>query len=303
MNGREKMIYALLDKNIGDTLGLIYFSDKARDEEELERTELLYTSDIVDLDDIRLALRPWIALEVNKEREYYRRVPEIKEYLETGKLDNVFYTRIHPTEALKEVESFYESFTFLRHLGCVDIELPFDFWQDIKDRVVYDCDVYNYLERRYTRPVVDIVYSYKSLDTDEKKFLKEFEEIGTRDKKYEYLKKNLPNVSQDVLDFLPLWYRLSIKISKDQIKPQNNLEYKNTGSLGGDRDIEREIKERFIQTFKLGTVYSGSEIKSMIREIYEDLGVEKTPKISDIQNYFVTTSVSNISSYRIELRK
>ena len=296
------MIYALLDKNI-ETLGLIYFSDKIRNEEELERTELLYTSDIVSLEDIRLTLRPWLALEINKEKNYYRNVPEIKEFLETGELD-VFYTRIHQIDAVKEIEDFLNSWKFLRSLGCIDDNTPFDFWPDIKDKVLYDCDVYNYLVKRFTRPVVDIVYSYKSLNIDEKKLLKEFSEIGTRDKKYEYLKRNLPNVSRDVLDFLPLWYRLSIKISNGQKKQSiNNLEYKNTGSLGGDRNIEKDLKEKFIQTFKLGSIYSGPEIKSMIKEIYENLGVNKTPKISDLQNYFVITNVSNISSYRIDLRK
>ena len=165
------MIYALLDKNI-ETLGLIYFSDKTRNEEELEKTELLYTSDIVSLEDIRLTLRPWLALEINKEKNYYRNVPEIKEFLETGELD-IFYTRIHQIDAVKEIEDFLDSWKFLRSLGCIDDNTPFDFWPDIKDKVLYDCDVYNYLVKRFTRPVVDIVYSYKSLNIDEKKFLKE----------------------------------------------------------------------------------------------------------------------------------
>ena len=52
------MIYAILDKTNED----IYFTDTPRTEEELDYTELLYTSDLITLEDIQRDLRPWICL-------------------------------------------------------------------------------------------------------------------------------------------------------------------------------------------------------------------------------------------------
>ncbi len=263
-------------------------------------------SDLVSLDDIKHNLRPWIVLETaNEDKNLYKNVPEIKEYLETGKL-NIFYTKINQSYALDEIKYFKKSWTFLHDtLECINQIPKPDNLNDIINNIIYDCDVYNYLENVYGPSTVDIVYAYKSLKYDEKEFLNDFSKINTRDKKYDFLEKNLQTLDPEVIEFLPLWYRLSCKISNG-IKPQEkeNLEYKNTRNLGNtDNNIQEKLKNKFIQTFKLGNTYTGQEIKNMVRNIYEDLGIKKTPKISDLQDYFVITSVSISSSYRIDLRK
>lgn len=288
------MIYAILDK----TNGAIYFTDTPRTEEEQDFTELLYTSDIVTPEDIQRDLRPWICLR-STSRTYYHNVPEIKTYLESGNTAE-FYTRVYPSEVKSEIERFIRDYEFLVSLGCLNsgphITQPIH-------KLIYDCDIYNYLSEVYGKESVEVVYSYRSLGRDEKNFLLEFTKQGTRDKKLSWVEKNIGTLNQAVLDFLPGWYRLSLRTVGNKINSEI-LEYRNHELIGGNNEVgQKQLKDIFFDTFKLGETYTGQEIKEKIQTIYSELGITKTPKISDLSEYFEITSVSIKSSYRIDLRK
>lgn len=288
------MIYAILDK----TNEAVYFADTPRTEEELDYTELLYTSDSITLEDIQRDLRPWICLR-STTRTYYHNVPEIKTYLESGNTAE-FYTRVYPSEVKSEIERFIRDYEFLVSLGCLN-SCP-HITQPISE-LIYDCDIYNYLSEVYGKESVEVVYSYRSLGRDEKNFLLEFTKQGTRDKKLSWVEKNIGTLNQTVLDFLPGWYRLSLRMVGNKIN-QETLEYKNHELIGGDNEVgQKQLKDIFFDTFKLGETYTGQEIKEKMQTIYGELGITKTPKISDLSEYFEITSVSIKSSYRIDLRK
>lgn len=288
------MIYAILDK----TNKAIYFTDAPRTEEELDYTELLYTSDSITLEDIQRDLRPWICLR-STTRTYYHNVPEIKTYLESGNTAE-FYTRVYPSEVKSEIERFIQDYEFLVSLGCFNSGPHIT--QPIPE-LIYDCDIYNYLSEVYGKESVEVVNSYRSLGRDEKNFLLEFTKQGTRDKKLSWVEKNIGTLNQAVLDFLPGWYRLSLRIVGNKINHEM-LEYKNHELIGGNSEVgQKQLKDIFFDTFKLGETYTGQEIKEKIQKIYGELGITKTPKISDLSEYFEITSVSIKSSYRIDLRK
>lgn len=295
------MIYAILDK----TLGEIYFTDKKRCDDELETTELLYMSDSITLDDVKEKLRPWINLEI-RERDYYRNSPEIKKYIETSKV-SYSYTKIYPQDIDREINQFFEDCKFLSQLGSLKNSIYKVDIEKIRDRIEYDCDIYNYLENILGKDDVDTVCFYRLLDPCCKKFLSEFVGIGTRDKRSEYLKRSLvPQNNPEVLEFLPLWYRLDYKMSGGYKKSNESseLEYKRNKQLGNiEPNIEDKIRGEFFEVFKLGMVFSGHEIKKMIQEIYDSNGIKRTAKISDLYDYFEVTNVSSASSYRIDLRK
>lgn len=289
-----KMIYAILDK----TNKAVYFADTPRTEEELDYTELLYTSDSITLEDIQRDLRPWICLR-STSRIYYHNVPEIKTYLESGNTAE-FYTRVYPSEVKSEIERFIQDYEFLVSLGCLNSGPHIT--QPIPE-LIYDCDIYNYLSEVYGKESVEVVYSYRSLGRDEKNFLLEFTKQGTRDKKLSWVEKNIGTLNQAVLDFLPGWYRLSLRTIGNKINHET-LEYKNHELIGGNNEVrQKQLKDIFFDTFKLGETYTGQEIKEKIQTIYGELGITKTPKISDLTEYFEITSVSIKSSYRIDLRK
>ena len=50
--------------------------------------------------------------------------------------------------------------------------------------------------------------------------------------------------------------------------------------------IENEVKQKILSTFSIGNRYLKSDIKETLRKIYEDLGYDKTPKASDLEEYF-----------------
>ena len=301
---KRQMIYAILDKN----KNLIYFSNQKRSEEELDFTELLYTSDIVSLEDIKKDLRPILYLK-STEIMYYKNVPEVKEYLETGKIHYPYY-KIYPQDIDREIDDFLEDYNFLCNLGCCkSITLYNEELEEVKPLIKYDCDIYNYLESKLGKDSLDIVFLYRSLNLDCKQFLFEFINIGTQDKKSDYIKNsNIPQNNPEVLEFLPLWFRLNYKILGNYRKDNEceKLEYNRVESLGNleQKDkIKEKIKEDFFKIFKLDMVLPGYEIKRLIQEIYDSNGLKKTAKISDLCDYFEITSVSSSSSYRIDLRK
>ena len=53
-----------------------------------------------------------------------------------------------------------------------------------------------------------------------------------------------------------------------------------------------EIKLKFLETFRVGEKYKSRDIKIIISKIYNELGLSKTPKGTDIMNYFNVKPVS-----------
>ena len=51
-------------------------------------------------------------------------------------------------------------------------------------------------------------------------------------------------------------------------------------------EIEVDVKNKIIEVFKINDKYLKSDIKETLRKIYEDLGYNKTPKASDLDEYF-----------------
>jgi hypothetical protein len=50
--------------------------------------------------------------------------------------------------------------------------------------------------------------------------------------------------------------------------------------------IENEVKDKILQSFQVDSKYSKQAIKETLRSIYESLNYNKTPKASDLENYF-----------------
>ena len=60
------------------------------------------------------------------------------------------------------------------------------------------------------------------------------------------------------------------------------------------------IKDRLISYFKIKSKYTLKDIKYTLGIIYRDLGISKTPKASDLCNYF---EVSEVKIYDSVLKK
>ena len=67
-------------------------------------------------------------------------------------------------------------------------------------------------------------------------------------------------------------------------KSKLDLEYSKL--INNSKLESNNIKEGFINTFKVGDKYTLSNIKKMITELYREIGLDKTPKAVDILDYF-----------------
>jgi dimeric dUTPase (all-alpha-NTP-PPase superfamily) len=52
------------------------------------------------------------------------------------------------------------------------------------------------------------------------------------------------------------------------------------------------LKEKFLDVFKVGDRYTNKSIKEAVRLIYEEFGLKKSPKATDINEYFETSAIN-----------
>ena len=69
---------------------------------------------------------------------------------------------------------------------------------------------------------------------------------------------------------------------------QESLIRKEWNRIMGNHQIKDELQERIYQEFQVGQSYTKSFIKEKLREIYLELGYQKTPKASQINDWFET---------------
>ena len=128
------------------------------------------------------------------------------------------------------------------------------------------------------------------------KILQEFEEqqYFTGKMKYLYSIHMDEDVAKQVLDniydtrYSKYYWTISASRAGTLSYQKGNLE-KEYQSIINPKDtsyIENEVKQKILSIFNLRTKYLKSDIKETLRKIYEDLGYDKTPKASDLEEYF-----------------
>ena len=125
------------------------------------------------------------------------------------------------------------------------------------------------------------------------KILIEFENqlYFTGKMKYLYSLNMEPDIAKQVLDniydtrFSKYYWTISASRAGSLNYQSGKLE-EEYNSLMGFKTNENEIKEKILQTFLVDSRYLKSDIKETLRKIYEELGYSKTPKASDLEEYF-----------------
>ena len=125
------------------------------------------------------------------------------------------------------------------------------------------------------------------------KILIEFENqlYFTGKMKYLYSLNMEPDIAKQVLDniydtrFSKYYWTISASRAGSLNYQSGKLE-EEYNSLMGFKTNENEIKEKILQTFLVDSRYLKSDIKETLRKIYEELGYIKTPKASDLEEYF-----------------
>ena len=128
------------------------------------------------------------------------------------------------------------------------------------------------------------------------KILQEFEEqqYFTGKMKYLYSLHMDEDVAKQVLDniydtrYSKYYWTISASRAGTLSYQKGNLE-KEYQSIINPKDtsyIENEVKQKILSIFNLGTKYLKSDIKETLRKIYEEANYDKTPKASDLEEYF-----------------
>ena len=151
-------------------------------------------------------------------------------------------------------------------------------------------DIDSYFRSNYPSINFDIP---EKLSENTQKILQEFEEqqYFTGKMKYLYSLNMDEDVAKQVLDniydtsYSKYYWTISAGRAGSLNYQSGKLE-EEYNSLMGFKTNENEIKEKILQTFLVDSRYLKSDIKETLRKIYEELGYSKTPKASDLEEYF-----------------
>jgi hypothetical protein len=285
------MIYITKQSN-----GYIKVSDNEKDCEK--SVEVLYRVNL-DLENLYKDLRPVVVLSLGN--GWYKDQGYIDSYF-TGSLTPGTLDYAYGVDIDNFLTKFNKNLNILRTLGHIETSTL-----DLKNRekIIYKCDILNALDDTYGKNIVSMVLEFSKVDDKTREFL-----CTLNNRSLDYFKKSIPELltkGDDVIKFLPEYYKIyykTFKLGEPKVKTYSIPEYRNPEVLG---EIENLLGlEEFIYSrFDLGKVYSGSEIKAELQEIYSDLGIKKTAKIVDIFDYFevVKVNLNRESSYRLERRK
>ena len=155
-------------------------------------------------------------------------------------------------------------------------------------------DIDNYFKTNYPDINFDIS---KTISKKARKILQEFEEqqYFTGKMKYLYSLNMDEDVAKQVLDniydtsYAKYYWTISasragtLKYQKGNLEKEYQYIVNSSKSIS---EIEVDVKNKIIEVFKINDKYLKSDIKETLRKIYEDCGYNKTPKASDLEEYF-----------------
>lgn len=154
--------------------------------------------------------------------------------------------------------------------------------------MIYDCDIKNYLEDTFGKYTINLCEKYKSLGEEKKKNLRILARIQGRENKLDYLRTL--EIDIELFTFLPPWFKSSYQVFGGQdriIRNQNTetIEYTETDRIDGCAG-EELLGACIYETFHSGDLLSTKEIKEKLLELFRHLGIQRLPKVSDLEPYF-----------------
>lgn len=248
-----------------------------------------------DIEAARKLFRPWKILD--KEGDWY--IEDVLEEVLRYKDKPQQYTRnledITREQAYQQVKDcigvVYTLFKLNPRLGSSENI----FIDSYIDKIKYTCDVKNYITYAYSATISNLVEEFNNLDSDQKEFLKVLASSSSRERKLEYLMtEGIKLDLESMFKFIPTWCFGSLKIfGKCNSKIDciiNVPEFRDARRLDGkpadDSELEKCLKNQIYTEFKLGEVTRGSELKARLGKIYKNLDMKRTPKVSDLLEYF-----------------
>ena len=158
----------------------------------------------------------------------------------------------------------------------------------------YESAINNYFKTNY--PDVDF-NTPEIISKEVQKILQEFEnqQFFNNKMRYLYSLHMDEDVAKQVLDniydtsYAKYYWTISasragtLKYQKGNLEKEYQYIVNSSKSIS---EIEVDVKNKIIEVFKINDKYLKSDIKETLRKIYEDCGYNKTPKASDLEEYF-----------------
>ena len=145
--------------------------------------------------------------------------------------------------------------------------------EDILPYLIEKYDISDDIQSQLYFSQDDIVIKFKGLPTfrDRMKFL---------------CKEDIDNIS-DILNQIPLVYKVYyIVLGPERCKALNYEVTKISKEFSDMQFDKSQLEDEIYKTFTIGERYTKASIKDMLKNLYTELGYNKTPKANDLEKYF-----------------
>lgn len=205
-----------------------------------------------------------------------------------------FKYKYHPSEVQKILNEISTSQDIRSKLGFEKRPLNLT-KEDIfnNSSIVTVKDIYDFIGDILGKDIIDWNQLYNNLSPLDKNIIKEISNVSTKDGRLDVLNDNIMIIDKlsNILDLLPRWYKINFRLF-GVCKPDEfcekivEPEFKIFDNLIPILNKELEAQKKIFSSFSIGEVLSGPIIKERLRDIYQSIGFEKTPKIKDLYELF-----------------
>ena len=271
---------------------LLYFTEQERTEYDLECTELIYTfPDLTYNDEVRGRVRPFRAL-WEKKKDLYKL--KLLDYL-----PDFIYSNYHPIPTSRE-----EHVGVVEEAGRIAMLMGYDKVDYSRDYDIrYECDTWNSIEDSYGETLTELFKDFMILPREDQELVRKVWQAGVNQRTEVARTGDWKNV----INLLPLHTQTELMIFGDDNRAGSEgsrLEFKRKDQVGPKLP---DLRDMVYEEFNLGEFLldGAQDIKDRLGKIYQECGIEKTPKAKDLEEWFVVFPCrqNKKRGFRIDFRR
>lgn len=189
----------------------------------------------------------------------------------------------------KDVDKIFDEYSNILDTFINLNLIPNNKWDlKFKKYIVYDCDVENYLTTILNKDILSLCNTFIDLDRRKKDIILKLSTLRTRENQLNFI--NTIDIDLDIFQFLPPWFKINSQVFLERERTIKNVdvlvpefkEFTDIDSYTG----ESLIRDHIYEIIKPGDVLSSHEIKEKLNELYRSLGIQRLPKVNDLDDYF-----------------
>ena len=195
-----------------------------------------------------------------------------------------------------EIEIWVKAIMKTVYVDLNPLNKPDIFNDLLEDFLVNYENLQDYIKSRFPDSYEEIEEVYKeltkSLSPEIQEYLGKFNSIPTFPDKIKYLQTLDADFLDSLLSQIPQKFRDYYEVfgfeRMKALKYSESLIKQEWDRIMGNIQVKDKLQERIYQEFQVGQSYTKSFIKEKLREIYQELGYQETPKATRINDWFET---------------